>query len=656
MKKSFASSVKTAIAYPANKAIASLIKHLFICLSFIATCAQAATVEDFSRHKEFHNVKISPDGKHLAALVNAGGGKKLIFLNTETNEITYSLNGGTKDQPGDYYWVNNERVIVQVQQLQGALEQPLDFGELFAVNYDGRKAKMIFGYRAKKGIALAGDGGHLLDILPGDDKHVLIRKQQLSRRTDTLAQVVKLNVYNGRQKRVTTSPIPYSQFLIDNNGIPRFVAGVDENHDIKLFYSAGKGEKWQAFGDIFQGEFLPISFSRDNKSIYALKTNDGGPRGVYNYNLETQKETLLYKSDIADPSDALQSNLGDVYGFRIDEDYPNYIYLDKNHKEAQIHQALFQSFRGDNIEITSKTQDGKSIVVKVSGDRNPGAFYLFDTRTMQAKHLFNSAPWIKPRELAAVEPFRLKTPDGLTLNGYITLPKGKNQKLPTIVLPHGGPHARDYWQYDQQVQMLANAGYAVVQVNFRGSTGYGESFQQAGYNQWGYKIQDDILLATRYAISQSITDADKICVFGGSFGGYSALQSAIRSPELFKCAIGYAGVYDLPMLYKEGDTTSLKWGEAYLNKTLGTDTARQKAQSPVYHVDKLKAPVLLIHGEDDLRAPIDHAIKLKNALEKHNHTFEWFVKDKEGHGFYNEDNILAANKKILAFLEKYIGS
>jgi len=195
-----------------------------------------------------------------------------------------------------------------------------------------------------------------------------------------------------------------------------------------------------------------------------------------------------------------------------------------------------------------------------------------------------------------------------------------------------------------------------VQVNFRGSTGYGESFQQAGYNQWGYKIQDDILLATRYAISQSITDADKICVFGGSFGGYSALQSAIRSPELFKCAIGYAGVYDLPMLYKEGDTTSLKWGEAYLNKTLGTDTARQKAQSPVYHVDKLKAPVLLIHGEDDLRAPIDHAIKLKNALEKHNHTFEWFVKDKEGHGFYNEDNILAANKKILAFLEKYIGS
>ncbi|WDE03889.1 S9 family peptidase [Thalassomonas viridans] len=631
-------------------------KYLFILCTFFLSCTQAATVEDFSRHNKFHNVKISPDGKHLAALVDAGGGRKLIFLDTETNEITYSLNGGKKDQPGDYYWVNNERVIVQVQQLRGALEQSLNFGELFAVNFDGRKAKMIYGYRAKKGITLSGHAGFLIDTLTGDDKHVLIRKQLLSRSTDTLPQVVKLNVYNGRERRITTSPIPYSRFLIDNNSVPRFVAGVDNSHKTKLFYSAGKGEEWQPFGEDFTGEFTPLTFSADNQSIFALKTTDGGPKGLYKYNLKTQKETLLYKSDIADPSYTLKSNLREVYGLRIDEDYPNYVYLDKSNKEAQIHQALFQSFRGDNIDITSKTRDSKKIIVWVQGDRNPGDFYLFDTQTMQAKHLFNSAPWIKHQELAAVEPFRLKTPDGLTLNGYLTLPKGKDKKLPTVILPHGGPHVRDYWRYHREVQMLANAGYAVVQVNFRGSTGYGEKFEHAGYGQWGEKIQDDILLATQYAISQGIADADKVCIFGGSFGGYSALQSAIKSPDLFKCAIGYAGVYDLPMLFEEGDIPTLKWGEAYLNKTLGTDIARQKAQSPVYHVDKLKAPVLLIHGEDDLRAKIDHAEKLKAALEKHNHPFEWFVRDKEGHGFYNEDNILAANKKILAFLNKHIGS
>ena len=161
--------------------------------------------------------------------------------------------------------------------------------------------------------------------------------------------------------------------------------------------------------------------------------------------------------------------------------------------------------------------------------------------------------------------------------------------------------------------------------------------------------------ATNYAILEGISNKDKICIFGASFGGYSALQSSINEPELFKCAIGYVGVYDLPMLYSEGDIKEIKWGDSYLDKTLGTDVVSQIAQSPVYHVDKLKAPVFLIHGEEDQRAPIIHAEKLREALEKNNHEYEWLVKEKEGHGFYNEANILEANKKILALLEKYIG-
>ena len=179
---------------------------------------------------------------------------------------------------------------------------------------------------------------------------------------------------------------------------------------------------------------------------------------------------------------------------------------------------------------------------------------------------------------------------------------------------------------------------------------------EAGYENWGTKIQDDILLATKYAIQQGVADKSKICIFGTSFGGYSALQSAIKSPELFKCAIGYSGVYDLPLLYEEGDIESFKWGDAYLDKTLGTDKAKQIEQSPVYNVDKLKAAVLLIHGEDDKRAPIEHAEKLRDALDENGHPYEWLIKNKEGHGFYGEDNILEANTKILSFLEKYIGT
>lgn len=639
-----------------NKLSSYIIITLLIGCYIYTTQTRAATLENFSRHLEYYDMKISPDGKYLAASVNVDGDKSLVFLDAKTYEVTYILNSGGKNQAADYYWVNNERVIIQLEQLRGSLEEPINLGELYAINYDGRKGKMIFGYRSKAGIVLSGHAGFLIDILEEDDKSVLISKQLLSRKSDVLPQVVKLNVYSGKENRLKTAPIPYSKFLVDNDGQPRFVAGVDNDYNVKLFYSKDRDSEWQAFGEDFNGEFTPISFSPDNESVYALKAENGEAKGLYKYNLATKEAKLLYKSKLVDPTHVIQSNVNSVFGLRLDEDYPSYIYLDDDNEEAKIHKALYGAFKGSKIAITSKTRDGNTIIVKVNSDRNPGSFYSFNTKTMAAKHLFKSASWIKPEEMSPVEPFRIKTPDGLTLNGFLTLPKNKTKNLPTVVLPHGGPHARDYWGYDPQVQMLANAGYVVVQVNFRGSEGYGKAFMEAGYTNWGTKIQDDILLALNYAVQEGITDKNRVCIFGTSFGGYSALQSAVRTPELFKCAIGYAGVYDLPMLYKEGDITSLKWGGAFLDTTLGTDVEQQRENSPVYHVDKLKAPVLIIHGEDDQRAPIEHAEKLKKALDEHKHPYEWLVKDKEGHGFYNEANILEANKKILSFLEKHIGT
>lgn len=626
---------------------------MIVCL--MTSAVNAATVEDFSRHSQYHDAKISPDGKHLAVLVTgAGGGKSLIFLETEGLKITYTANANRKSQVSDYYWVNNERVIIQIEQVSGALEVPLDYGELYAVNYDGKKGEMLFGYRADKRRNRSTDWGHLLDILDSDERHVLITKSSMRGATGNSSKIVKLNVYTGRTNKVRTSPIGYNNYLIDNAGVPRFVSGVDNDFNNILYYTDGPDDDWHKFGEEYSGQFHALGFSQDNNSIFALYSKDGGPKGVYKIDLKSQKQTLLYQSKIADPSAPIYADLGKAYGVRIDEDYPSYFYLDNSTQLAKLHDALYRSFRGDRVSITSMTKDRKNITVRVDGDRNPGAYYLFNTETMKAHQLFRSAEWIKTKEMSPVEPFRIKSQDGLLLNGYVTLPKGKKKNLPTVVMPHGGPHARDFWRYDSQVQMLANAGYAVVQVNFRGSEGYGEDFKEAGYGHWGTKIQDDILLATKYIVQEGTADKNRICIFGASFGGYSALQSAIRKPNLFKCAIGYVGVYDLPMLYGEGDIKNLKWGDSYLDTTLGKDVAVQKAQSPVYHVDKLKAPVLLIHGKEDQRAPIEHAEKLRKALDKKNHPYEWLVKDKEGHGFYNEANILEANKAILAFLKKHL--
>ncbi len=636
---------------------------IFLAVALNSSTALAVSVKDFSLHPKYYNVKISPDGKHLAALVSSKGKKSLVFLETDSYKITYTLHANSDSQAADYYWVNNERVVIQVEQMRGALEQPLNYGELYAINYDGKKRKMIFGYRAhnKTGRNNTKQGssaysGYIIDRLEDDPKHILIQKQEFSRNANNLAKVAKLNIYSGREKLIKTAPMPYGSFLIDNKGYPRFSSGTDESHKSSLFYNEGKGKEWKKFADNIAGKFSPIAFAQDNESIFAFKSTDGTPQGVYKYNLKTYEEELLYRSEIADPTDAMKSGLGNVYGLRIDEDYPKYVYFDDKNQDAQLHKALYGFFRGDKVAITSKTVDNKTFIIHVSGDRNPGAFYSFDLATMKPRLLFNAVPQIKPEEMAPVEPFRINTSDGLTLNGYVTLPKGKSKNLPTVILPHGGPHARDYWGYNPQVQMLANAGYAVVQVNFRGSTGYGQNFEEAGWGHWGTKIQDDIILATNYMVQQGISDKNRMCIFGTSFGGYSALQAAIRKPNLFKCTIGYAGVYDLPMLYNEGDIKTRNWGDAYLDKTLGKDVAVQKSQSPVYHVDKLKAPVLLIHGEDDQRAPIDHAEKLREMLEAKNHPFEWLVKDKEGHGFYDEENIMQANETILAFLAKHIGT
>ena len=636
--------------------------HFFIALLIcVFTTSQSFaksttnTVEQFSKRTQFYNAKISPDGKHLATITNHEGEKNLVFFKTDTLEIVYVLRAGKDSQAGQFYWANNERVVVQIEQMRGALEAPVSLGEIYAINFDGRKPKMLFGYRSKPGIVLAADGGFLLDLLPDDPKNILIVKQPLTRKTDVIPRVVKLNIYTGKARNSKSAPMPYSRLLTDNNGAPRFAASVDNNFNSKLFYSAGKKDKWRPFLQDLKGEFSPLSFSSDNESVFGLLSSDGKPAKLVKLDLEQQKFETVHQSARVEATHILKSSLNNVYGVRLDEDYPSYVYFDESSPSAKLHKALFNAFKYQKLEITSQTQDGKKMIIRVSGDTNPGSFYLFDAEKMDAKPLFQAASWIDTKQLAQMVPIRLEAKDGLEINGFLTLPKGKEKNLPLVVMPHGGPHARDYWGYDPTVQMLANAGYAVVQVNFRGSTGYGDSFVEAGYGQWGEAIQQDIQLATQYAIESGVADKNRVCIFGASFGGYSALQSSIMFPDLYKCAIGYVGVYDLPMLYNEGDIKSIKWGDAYLDETLGRDVEVQKQHSPTYNLDNLNAPVFFIHVQEVLRAPIDHAEKLRAGLDKINHPYEWLVKDKEGHGFYNEDNVLEANNRILSFLEKHIG-
>lgn len=247
--------------------------------------------------------------------------------------------------------------------------------------------------------------------------------------------------------------------------------------------------------------------------------------------------------------------------------------------------------------------------------------------------------------------------DGVEVHGYLTRKNQKaNRPQPMVIIPHGGPYGvRDRWGYDYEVQALASKGYAVLQVNFRGSSGYGRRFYTQGLREWGGRIQQDIIQSVQWSIKENIADPNNICIMGASFGAYSAVMSATLEPDMFKCAVANVGVYDLEMLYDEGDIKDAFWGEAYLAKAIGKNREQLKQFSPVNHIKSLKAELFIAHGERDQRAPIEHAEALKKALDENNKKYQWFVKETEGHGYYSDKNRAEYLTKVVGFIDKHIG-
>jgi dipeptidyl aminopeptidase/acylaminoacyl peptidase len=302
----------------------------------------------------------------------------------------------------------------------------------------------------------------------------------------------------------------------------------------------------------------------------------------------------------------------------------------------------------------STTRDETKAIFLSTTDRNPGTYYLLDTAALRLKKLFDLAEWIHPQEMAPMKPMEYKARDGLTIHGYLTLPLGGSGKnLPLVVNPHGGPSARDVWEFDPGVQFLANRGYAVLQVNFRGSTGYGKSFLKAGFREWGLKQQDDITDGVKWVIDQGIADPKRVCIFGASYGGYAALIGLEQTPELYRCGISYAGVTDIIRTLKKS-LPELKIAEAMAIEQIGDvkeDKAHLKDVSPLAHVDKIQVPVFLAHGEYDRRVPIETARDLARALKKQGKLYDFMVRDDEDHGFHQETNKIAFWTKVEAFLK-----
>ncbi|MBW8185719.1 alpha/beta hydrolase family protein [Shewanella nanhaiensis] len=633
-----------------------------------ANAADKLTPEQlFSRGAEFTDVKISPEGDYISAITKHDGKKKLLILDSKTNKLTHAVFFPGNAQVRDYVWANDERIVLQIEHLKGWQDHPLYYGELFAVNADGSRPIYLFGHKSggqqtgshiKQNTPMRATA-YILDPLPEDKKYILIKALPWghggSNWQENTQKVFRVNLYSGKRKKIASAPIPNANFLTDNDGEVRFVSGTRDYINYELFYR--QDSKWVNVDKLTHNlnNLTPIAFGDDKDSLYVTGSESGKPEGVYLLNIKTGKQKLISQDNVVDPSNFwINKTSKKLYAVEYENGYPEYEFIAPKDPSAKYIKQLLASLPGHQIHLVSQTNDAEKMIIKAFNDRNPGDYYLFDSKAVNLAYLFSEKKWLDPDQMAEVKPVKFTSRDGIEINGYLTLPYGVDAKnLPLVVNPHGGPHGpRDWWGFDPQNQLIASQGAAVLQVNFRGSGGYGADFEHAGHQKWGTNIQYDIIDATKYVIEQGIVDKERVCIAGGSFGGYSALQSAIIEPDLFKCAIGFAGVYDLPLMFEEGDVQGRRAGERYLKQVLGEDEQVLKAMSPTHNVDKLKAKLLLVHGGDDERAPIEQFEALEEALKKHNYPFQQLVMDDEGHGFYNDEHRAKYFGEMMGFLKK----
>jgi dipeptidyl aminopeptidase/acylaminoacyl peptidase len=606
--------------------------------------AEPMDVRDFFRHSEVNDIELSPTGEFLAVTVPQDDRTLLAVLRTADKGIVAKWDYGANMHVIDVVWVNDERFVVRVAEKRGSFDYLVSDANVYAANADGSKRMQL----------ALGNTYEIVDLLENDPRYILMQ------RTVDRPNLFKVDVYTGRMTKVAVSPVESGGFAIDHDGNVRYAIGANDKLQLETWRR--EAEQWVkvAVVDSMSGASqVPAGFTADNQGVYMLSSEKGEPRRLLLLDPETGKESELFSNPIADVGALIWSHdKRRVLGVSYEPDFPRKKYFDGEDEETAVLASLDLSFADFAVDITSSSSDGRYVLAWVYSDVDPGRAFLYDRKLSKATYLLSARPWIDPAKMAKMKPVRFEARDGLVLNGYLTLPPGSDGKnLPMIVHPHGGPHGpRDDWRFDPEVQYFASRGYAVLQVNYRGSGGYGMDFMSAGYKHWGGAMQDDLTDAVRWAIAKGHADAGRICIYGASYGGYAALMSVVREPELYRCTVGYVGVYSLPMMKRKGDIPESEFGQSFLARVLPADEAEARAQSPAYNAEKIRAPIMLVHGRKDRRVPIEQMEFLIDQLKAAGKAPEHVViEDKEGHGFYDLDNNDELYPQMVAFFDKYIG-
>ncbi|MEM1439400.1 MAG: S9 family peptidase [Pseudomonadota bacterium] len=625
---------------------------------------------EFFEHSLVNSVRISPDGKHMGVTYEEGTQVKVAIMEVDSLKVIQAFEFGEYQQVLRLWWGSDERVVMSVGKVTGNLDNLGRPSFWYAANINGKKRQQI--YDAQTSFY------QMLNPLPDDDRHVLIARYA----GGDVPKAHLLDIYDGDVDFIggVAEDPDLRQIAADNEGVVRIAAAIKmgetmDDRDLRLYIRDTGASEWESLDMPLMRnapEINFMAFSSDDRSVFFSSDHDmadDGRLGVFEYNFDTKAIDLRYRDATVDVAGLLRAPGGEVVGAFSRQGPAEYSIFDNVADDKpdvlKLMQGILSAFPGEDVSIISASEDGTRNIIFARGDRNPGAFYLLDTNEMKLRFLVERMPDLPKEALVKMEPVMFEARDGLEIHGFLTRPAGwEGEKVPLILNIHGGPFGiTDFWGYNSEAQFFAHNGYATLSVNYRGSGNRGQDFQRKGYREWGGKMQDDVTDATLWAIEQGIADPDRICIYGGSYGGYATLSGVVKEPDLYKCGVGYVGVYDLTWFRKgDGSDFSRNRGrssrenfERFMSSAVGESPESVKPNSPVHHVDRIKAELFIVHGAADVRVPVGHAYRLRDALDEIGKDYEWMIKEKEGHGFMNVDNRVDLYTAMLAFFDKHIG-
>jgi len=613
---------------------------LMTSTTLLAEPAPLIPMQDFFRNPEQTGYQISPDGTKLSWLAPFEN-RLNVHVQTIGEEAVTRITEETDRDIYSYFWVSNERIVYL--QDDGGDENT----HVFAVNIDGSDFAALTPFPEVR--------VNVVDDLENDPAHMIV---QMNKRDPRLFDVFRLNLIDGELELLVENPGNFVGYETDHTGAVR-IAYVSDGVNNQVLYREQPEDEWEMLLETSWKDIFSVAqFTYDNDKFWAI-TNLGRDKAglvLFDPKTKTVEETLFSHPQV----DLLSAHFSDqrkiLTSVSFLAAYRTFVYFDP--VMERIHRKLEDKLAPLQVRFADASKDEKKWLITTFSDKDLGSYYFYDVETEELTHLSDNSPWLNAADMADMEPVTYESRDGLFIHGYLTLPKGLEPKnLPLVVNPHGGPQARDSWGFRTTPQFLANRGYAVLQMNFRGSTGYGREFMEAGFGEWGQKMQNDITDGVHYLVEQGIVDPDRVGIYGASYGGYATLAGVTFTPDVYAAGVSYVGPSSLFTLI---DSIPPYWEpfREQLYEMTGHPVEQEalvRAASPLYHIDAIDDPLLILQGANDPRVKQAESDQIVAALRAKGIDTPYMLKTNEGHGFANEENQFDANRALEQFFGKHLG-